>query len=251
MNVFIVTGASRGLGNAIARKLVDKKNYLLCISRKIDESLVKYASERQCKLSFYEYDLSNVSEIEKLMDTIFDKLNLKEVESISLINNAGTLSPIKPIEKCKDTEIIGNIHVNLIAPIVLTSSFIRNLNSFKGDKRVINISSGAGKKPLYGWSNYCASKAGLDLFTQCVGLEQNTYSNTVKIVSLAPGIMDTKMQEEIRKTEKENFQQVEKFIDYKKNGNLLPTDYVAEKVIKLLSDKEFIQGGVIDVRDME
>ena len=119
------------------------------------------------------------------------------------------------------------------------------------EKRVINISSGAGKKPFYGWSNYCASKAGIDLFTQCVGVEQNRSDNPVKIISLGPSIMDTKMQEEIRKTAKEDFQQVERFIDFKKNGDLLSADYVAEKVIKLFWDEEFIQGGVINVRDLD
>ncbi len=251
MNAFIITGASRGLGNAIAKRLVDKNNYLFCISRNLDENLVAYAEEKQCRLEFLEFDLSNVYEIEKVMDAIFDKLNLEEIKSIGLINNAGTVSPIKPIDDCEGKEIITNLHVNLLAPIILTSSFTRNLKSFEGHKRVINISSGAGKKPFYGWSNYCASKAGIDLFTQCVGVEQNRSDNPVKIISLGPSIMDTKMQEEIRKTAKEDFQQVERFIDFKKNGDLLSADYVAEKVIKLFWDEEFIQGGVINVRDLD
>lgn len=250
MNVFIITGASRGLGNSIAKKLVEKNNYLFCISRKIDTNLISYAKEKQCKLDFFEFDLSNVYDIEKLMSSIFDKLKFTEIESISLINNAGTIAPVKPIENCKDSEIINNIHVNLLAPIILTSAFIKNLKTFEGNKKIINISSGAGKNPYYGWTNYCASKAGINLFTECVGVEQNRSVNPVKIVSLVPYIMDTEMQEEIRKTEKENFEQVERFREFKKDGKLLSVDFVAERVIKLLLEEEFIQGGIIDVRDV-
>lgn len=252
MNAYIITGASQGLGNSIARKLVDKSHYLFCVARKTDGDLMRYAKEKECNLDFIEFDLSNSYEIEKLMNTIFDKINLSEIESISLINNAGVVSPIKPIENCKDNEIINNINVNLLAPIILTSSFIRNLTNFVGKKNVISISSGAGKKPYYGWSNYCASKAGIDIFTQCIGIEQNTNTNPnpVNIMSLVPFVMDTEMQEEIRKTDKGNFKEVEKFNEFKNEGKLLPVDFVAEKVIRLLKEKEFIQGGVIDIGDI-
>lgn len=250
MKVFIITGTSRGLGNSIAKKLIDKNNYLFCISRKRDDNLIIYAKEKGFNLDFIEFDLSNIYKIEKLMSTIFDKIKFLKIESISLINNAGVISPIKRIENCKDNEIINNIHVNLLAPIILTSSFIKNVKTLEGNKKIINISSGAGKKPYYGWSNYCASKAAIDLFTQCIGIEQDRSTNPVKIVSLAPFIMDTEMQEEIRKTEKEDFEQVERFIDFKKDGELLSVDFVAEKVIKLLDEEEFTQGGVIDVRDI-
>jgi len=249
MEIFIITGASKGLGNSIAKKLVDKNNYLFCISRKRDDKLIAYSKEKGCNLEFIEFDLSNVYEIEKLMNRIFDNVKFSEIESISLINNAGVVSPIKPIENCNDNQIINNIHVNLVAPIILTSAFIKHVKSFKGNKNIINISSGAGKKPYYGWSNYCASKAALDLFTQCVGVEQDTCLHPVKIVSLSPSIMDTQMQAEIRGTEKEDFKQVERFIEFKKEGKLLSTDFVAEKVIKLLRE-EYTQGGIIDVRDI-
>src|SRR5690606_7318256 len=93
MNVFIITGASRGLGNSIAKKQVGKNNYLFCISRKSDINLISYAKEKQCNLDFFEFDLSNVYEINKLMNSIFDKLKSIEIDSISLINNAGIITP--------------------------------------------------------------------------------------------------------------------------------------------------------------
>lgn len=250
MKVFIITGTSRGLGNSIAKRLVDTNHHILCISRRLDNELTIYTKDKKGKMDFLQFDLSEVYKIENLMNTVFDKINFSETESISLVNNAGILAPMKSIEDCEDSEIINNVNVNLLAPILLTSAFIKHVKSFEGDKRIINISSGAGKKPYYGWSNYCASKAGLDLFTQCVGVEQNSRDHAVKIVSLAPAIMDTEMQAEIRRTDRQDFEQVERFKDFKKNGLLLPVDEVADKVIKLLLHEDYPQGGVIDVRDI-
>ncbi|WP_026477683.1 (S)-benzoin forming benzil reductase [Alkaliphilus transvaalensis] len=250
MKVFIITGTSRGLGNSLVRKLIDSKHHIFCITRRPKDELTNYAKEKKCRMDYLEFDLSEVSKIAELMNKVFDKINLSEIKAISLINNAGILAPMKRIEDCEGSEIINNINVNLLAPIVLTSEFIKHVKPFEGDKRIINISSGAGKKPYYGWSNYCASKAGLDLFTQCVGVEQSTGEQAVKILSLAPAIMDTEMQAEIRRTDIKDFEQVERFKDFKNNGLLLSVDEVAEKVIKVLVHEDYQQGGVIDVRDI-
>lgn len=250
MKVFIITGTSRGLGNSLVRKLIDSNHHIFCIARRPKDELMVYAKEKKCRMDYLEFDLSEVSKIQELMNTVFNRINLSEIKAISLINNAGTLAPMKPIEDCQDSEIINNIKVNLLAPILLTSEFIKHVKPFEGDKRIINISSGAGKKPYYGWSNYCASKAGLDLFTQCVGVEQGTGEEAVKILSLAPAIMDTEMQAEIRSAAIEDFQQVERFKNFKDKGLLLPVDEVAEKVIKILLHENYPQGGVIDVREI-
>ena len=251
MKAFIITGTSKGLGNSIARKLVDINNHIFCISRTKDESLISYAKEKQCQLKYLDFDLSNVNEIEGMMISIFEKLNLSVLESISLVNNAGLTLPNKRIEDCEASELINNVHVNLMAPILLTSSFMRRIKTFEGDKKVINISSGSGKKPYHGWSSYCASKAGIDLFTQCVALEQSSKNSPVKILSLAPFIMDTDMQKEIRESDKEGFELVDTFIKYKEDGKLLTVDFVADKVIKLLLEGDYEQGGVMDVRQVK
>jgi len=131
--------------------------------------------------------------------------------------------------------------------MILTSLFIKHAKDHKAEKRVINISSGAGKKPYYGWSIYCGSKAAVDLFTRCVSLEQQAREYPVKIISFAPGIVDTDMQQEIRSTAKEDFEQLERFVAFKNDGKLSKPEDVAEKVIELMFDKEFMDGGVIDI----
>ena len=251
MNVIIITGTSRGLGESLARKLISKENLIFCISRSSNEILREKAKEENCYLKQIELDLTNLHEIEDKMDEIFKEIKIKisMLKTITLINNAGVVSPIKTIEKCTSDEIINNLSVNTMAPMILSSKFIQNLMDFEGEKRIINISSGAGKHPYHGWSCYCSSKAAIDLFTQCVGMEQEAAKYPTKILSFGPCIIDTNMQAQIRQSSESDFMQIERFIGFKEKGLLREPSYVAEKVIELIFSKEFKQGGVIDINN--
>lgn len=250
MNYFIMTGTSRGLGQAIARKLIYEGNILFCISRNKNQELLEEAKKKNIDLYYYEYDLNDVEGIVKLVEEIFNHIDKSNLNSIYLVNNAGVVSPIRPIAKCESEEIVQNIKVNLISPMILVSEFIKNTTELSVQKRIVNISSGASNKPYYGWSCYCSAKSGLDLFTKCTGLEEESKAYPAQIISFAPGIMDTKMQKEIRESKKENFKQLDRFINFKEKGILLPPDEVAEVVLELLFSAEFEQGGVIDIKDI-
>jgi benzil reductase ((S)-benzoin forming) len=247
MNYIIITGASKGLGYSIAKGLISKDNHIFCISRKKNEQLINAAKAGNCSLNYYEYDLSDVAGLDNLIQSIFDRIKAKDNDTICLVNNAGIVTPVKPADKCTSNEIARNITVNATAPMILTSLLIKHARDFKVEKRVINISSGAGKKPYYGWSVYCGSKAAVDLFTRCISLEQQAREYPVKIISFAPGIVDTDMQKEIRSAAKEDFEQLERFVAFKNDGKLSKPEYVAGRVIELIFDKEFIDGGVIDI----
>lgn len=249
MKYIIITGASRGFGEAITRKLISPDNYLFCISRKRNNQLLTTAENNGTDLVYLEYDLNNLDGIEALVNNIFSRVDKSKLEAICLINNAGLISPIKRVEKCRSNEIINNLNINLISPILLTSLFIRYTNDFNIRKRVVNISSGAAKKPYYGWSCYCTAKSGLDLFAGCVRAEQENEEYPVKVVSFIPGVMDTNMQKEIRTCQSEDFIQIERFIAFKEEGKLLSPDFVAEKVVDLLNSEGFGESSVVNIKD--
>lgn len=251
MKYFIVTGASRGLGESLALQLMDKGHHLFCISRKENGALVAQAAAKECQLDYYAYDLALVEGLEGLMEEIFKKIDLTKATQISLVNNAGMVAPMKAIGNTPGDQLAQNLHVNLAAPMILTSAFIRFTQRLSLDKRVINISSGAGKRPFYGWGAYCSAKAGIDMFTQCVALEQKEMTYPVKILSLGPGIMDTAMQEEIRSTQPEDFINVENFRGYHQEGKLVAPNQVAGKIIKLLTTENFPQGAITSVSEIE
>ena len=103
------------------------------------------------------------------------------------------------------------IALNLTAPMILSNAFIMKLKDFEGTKRIVNISSGAGRNAYEGWGTYCTTKAGLDHFSRVVALEQENAEYPVDIVSIAPGIIDTGMQETIRGSKEEAFPLLDQF----------------------------------------
>lgn len=250
MNYYIITGASRGLGKAIAENLISKDNHLFCISRRRDEDFIDRAAINDCRAEFFEFDFNFLEELDMLAETIFERINFKKAESICLINNAGVVKPIKPVGKFPSFEIISNMNVNMIAPMVLTSEFIKRTEEYSCEKKVINISSGAAKKPYYGWGCYCSAKAAMDMFTGCVGAEQKNIANPVKIISFIPGIIDTDMQGDIRQTSAEDFEQVERFIKFKENGDLKSPDFVAKKLLSLIHNSDTQSGMIYDINEL-
>ncbi|WP_373232214.1 (S)-benzoin forming benzil reductase [Cohnella sp.] len=251
MNCYIITGTSRGLGEAIAEKLLVQGNHVFCISRNQNAKLVELADDLQVPLEYIQFDLARVNDIDLMMKNIFLKMEKTSVRSVVLINNAGILAPIKPIELCSSEEIIMNTQINLTAPMILTSEFISNTSDMQSDKQIINISSGAGKKPYYGWSNYCSAKAGLDLFTRCVGVEQAAEEYPVRVLSISPGVIDTEMQQEIRMTPKENFHSLDRFLALKENGDLQSPSDVAAYILKIIANKDIPNGELLDIRDQK
>jgi benzil reductase ((S)-benzoin forming) len=123
------------------------------------------------------------------------------------------------------------------------------LNCTDCQKVIINVSSGAGKKPSDGWANYCASKSALDMFSSVIGVEKRMDKNNIRIFSVSPGIIDTAMQDEIRKVNKENFSRLSEFIEYKKEGMLVPPQKVAKKYIHLIENEDKFNDVLVSVRD--
>ena len=136
MKYFIITGTSRGLGEAIAERLNAPNHYLICISRNRNDTLIS----KSINIDYLEFDLNNVDEFDVLMGNVFSKIDEQNVEGIYLINNAAIISPLCRIEQGSIQDFKTNLHVNLLAPILLTSSFIRNTKHIRAEKRVLNVS---------------------------------------------------------------------------------------------------------------
>lgn len=114
---------------------------------------------------------------------------------------------------------------------------------------IVNISSGAANNPMYGWNTYCSTKAGLDMFTKSVGLEQKEASHPTTILAFSPGVMDTDMQGVIRASDKEDFSAVNKFQHYYQSGELRSPGFVAEKMLDLILTKDVDNGRIYDIKE--
>ena len=242
-SVFIVTGTSRGLGKALVNELINQGNEVICIQRKAE-------SESQSMSNIIEFDLSKIDDLAILVDLIFKKIKIKMISSIFLVNNAAVLDPIKPLFKFNQSEIKYNIEVNLISIIQLTSLVLNRINNVNINKVVVNISSGAASKPIDGWTLYCVSKAAIEMFTKCVALEQERSTYPAKIISFVPGVIDTKMQENIRNTSVQDFPSVAYFTSLKDNNYLLSPETVSKRLIDLLMGKPIENGKAYNVKDL-
>lgn len=248
MKYYIITGTSSGIGEALVKELLAKEeeNHIISIARRETATLCEIAKTYNKNFSFYKLDLRDTQSIEGTIQSIFNHDVDDNNEGIYLINNAGVLSPIGPTEKNPDNEIIDNMTINLISPMILTSHFIKHTNHLEADKRILNISSGSAKYLLPSQSAYSTSKAGLDSFTKSIALEQKGKKFPVRIVSVYPGVISTKLQGEIRAANKEDFPLVHLFHEVYENGQLQTSEDTAEKLLKLLLSDTFGQQTVVE-----
>lgn len=247
MSHYIITGSSRGIGEAIANKLLQPGNTLFCTSRNINEELVERAVSIGATIFYFTNDLSDPDAVAEFARQVWNRIIPDNVRRIALINNAGMLSPIGPVESNDHGKIAEHIHLNLLAPMLLASSFLKHTANLNIPKTILSISSGAANSPYFGWSAYCSSKAALDMFTKTVALEQSFATHPTKIISIAPGIVETAMQSVIRETDQKDFREVEKFVMLHKEGKLSSPEYVAEAIVNSLFDDAVFSGSVTDI----
>jgi len=117
-------------------------------------------------------------------------------------------------------------------------------------RRIINISSGLARRPMFGSGCYCASKAGLDMASRAVLLECETRGMAVEVSSLAPGVIDTPMQVTIRSAAPEDLAEVEKFRAMKADGILRPAGDVAADILRLEAAGRLKGDPVQDLRQL-
>ena len=240
--IVIITGGSKGLGLGLANEYHKNGYRVISISRSKIEKL--YTVEQ------YQFDLSKTDTIENVLKEIFSHLSKTNTTHLTLINNAGDLGTVNTLNNISPSDISYTIQVNLVAPLVLNSLFIKLSKGWNCKKQIFNISSGAAINPYESWSLYCTSKAGLDMMTKVISKEQKEVTNGVSIVSIYPGIVDTDMQSKARNTPKENFKSVQRFIDFYEHGDLFSPKKVAEKIYHLDISGELKNGRILDIRNL-
>ncbi len=248
MRYFIITGTSSGLGEALARKVISDHEKVFCISRRLNQSLKELADEMHEGLWYFEQDLTEVSGIPDLMNEVFSYIDKSLATEIVLINNAGVVEPVGPLGKFSIEDIKRHLEINLMVPIAMTNEFIRLSSGFQCLKTVINISSGAAYNPYFGWSLYCSSKAGLDMLTKTVGLEKEF--NNIRILSVAPGVVDTGMQEKLRDVNETDFPMKQKFVRLHEDDKLVKPEIAAGNILKLLESNPET-GSITDLRKIK
>ncbi len=165
------------------------------------------------------------------------------------VHAAGTLTPIRFAGDGDPDAYRRNVLLNSAAPQLLGDAFLRALAPSPARGWILFIGSGASTGVYEGWSGYCAGKAAMDHWVRTVGAEQAARSGRCRIVCVAPGIVATPMQEEIRATSAQHFPQVERFAALHREG-LLRAPFEVARELWAVRDREFPNGAVIDLRDV-
>jgi benzil reductase ((S)-benzoin forming) len=248
-NITIITGASRGMGLAMAEQLLDAGHDLLCISRRHNDALGKRAAAAGRRCEQWPMDLAHADVAVVRLEAWLANQDAATLDSVALINNAAIVMQIAPLGAVSPTDLANAMRVNLEAPMLLTSAFLRTTETWQCSRKVLNISSGLGRRPMASTAAYCAAKAGMDHFTRCVALEEAARPNGAKVCSLAPGVIDTDMQVQLRSADAAQFPDIGNFIGMKEKGALTSPADAAARVLAVMARADFGSNPVADVRD--
>lgn len=245
--LFVLTGASRGMGRAMASQLLARGGVqLLCISRGSDAALDAEAASAGSRVLQWSADLADPLPV---AERLAGWLAAQAVPSRAvLINNAGTVGRTAPLARATLPELSAALRVGLEAALLLTSVFLSATRGWAVPRQVLNISSGLGRNAMGSQAPYCAAKAGMDHFSRAVALEE-AGEGGARIVSLAPGVIDTDMQVALRGADAGLFPDRGRFEALHRNGQLDSPESAARKVLAWLERPDFGATPVADVRN--
>ena len=252
-DLVILTGASRGLGLAMARQLVAPDRLLLCLSRHTNPELDALARSQGATVQQWSVDLADPAPVAARLQQWLSQLDAPSLASATLINNAGVIPEIAPLEHCPQDGIARALRVGLEAPMLLTAAFLHASGAWvdagwRGPRKVLNISSGLGRRAMAAQAPYCAAKAGMDHFSRCVALDEAHREHGARIVSLAPGVIDTDMQVQLRAGAPAGFPELQRFVELPRQKQLTWPEDAAAQVLGWLQRPDFGREPVADVR---
>lgn len=250
MHLTILTGASRGLGRAVAEQLLAQGHHVLALSRRAAD----LPAPTGAQLTAWAVDLAEAAPVAQRLHDWLAAQDPTLLQSATLINNAGVVSQLAPLSALASADLAQALRVGLEAPMLLTAAFLRATEGWvsKGwtaPRKVVLVSSGLGRRAMASSASYCAAKAGMDHLARAVALEEALKPNGARIVSLAPGVIDTDMQLQLRSADAALFPDRARFAGLKSEGQLDSPAAAATKLLHYLARPTFGEPPVADVRD--
>lgn len=227
-----ISGASAGIGAALASAVPFPDARVIDLSR------------RGGTVEHFRADLSDPSDWKRVEQHFAAELAGFDGERVVFVHNAGTVVPIGPAAAVDADAYTRAVLLNSAAPQVLGRAFLRATAELDCEKHLVMLSSGAARNPYPGWSAYNAGKAAVEQWVRTVGAEENG----CRVIAVAPGVVDTAMQGDIRAVDERAFPAVERFRDLKRSGGLITAEQAAQGIWSLL-DRRLDSGTVLDLRD--
>lgn len=236
----LITGASRGLGLALAEQRLARGDRLLTISRR---------APALAGIEAWQADLADPQPLAARLADWLLGLHASAFASVTLIHNAGVIPTPGPLADGDAAELSNALRVGLEAPLLLSAAFLQATAEWAVPRKLLLISSGLGRRAMAGSAAYCAAKAGMDHLARVLAAEEAARPNGARVVSLAPGVIDTDMQAQLRSADADRFPERAKFAGLHEQGLLDSPAQAAAKVLKALDSPTFGSSPVGDVRD--
>ena len=246
----ILTGASRGLGQAMAAHYLADGAFVLGLARGQSADL---AASGAGGLEQWPVDLSDPLPVAERLGAWLADTERRAAGAlprrVRVIHNAALLSDPGDVAEADPADLARSLRIGIEAPVALTAAFLRATASWgASDRRVLFVSSGLGRRAMAGSAAYCAQKAGLDHFARALALEEQARPQGARVASVAPGIIDTDMQKQLRGADPRRFAEQAKFDEFHRSGSLDSPAAAAAKVIALLERDNYGANPVTDVR---
>lgn len=236
-HLVFITGASSGIGLALARSVPHPDARVVDISRRGAPGL-----------EHFEADLADLTAWRAVGELFEKEMAGFEGERVIFVHSAGTLEPIGFAGEVDALAYTRQVLLNSAAPQALGDAFLRATAATRAACTLVMISSGAASGVYEGWSAYCAGKAAVNHWVRTAGAEQARRGGRCRVLAVAPGIVETAMQEQIRATAEDGFPEVERFRDLHRQDALRRPDEVARDLWALM-DRELENGAVVDLRE--
>jgi benzil reductase ((S)-benzoin forming) len=237
-DLVFITGGSSGLGLALARS-VPFPATVVDISR---------SGPPDKSFGHIPADLSDAGSWEKVGTELARLLDVNGPDRVVFIHAAGTISPIGFAGEVDTDAYRANVILNSAAGQVLGHVFLEAVRDRDGTFDLVMITSGAASSVYAGWSSYGAGKAALDQWVRNVGAEQEE-RGWARVAAIAPGVVATDMQRQIRDTSQRDFPTVDRFHSLYEDGVLAKPEDAAERIWAAI-ERGLDPGSVIDVRDL-
>jgi benzil reductase ((S)-benzoin forming) len=226
--IVIITGCTSGIGFYIVEKLCKEYNgiQVFGINRRKSTFIDLFPKEK------YKEIICDLADIDSVINGL--KILVKSIaesKNICYINNAASILPIRRVIDFENIDIISSININIISQTLILKELLQSFG--KRSLKLINVTSGASNKNIEGWSLYSSSKAFQKSFFSNIEFENRDFEN-IEVLQIDPGIVDTGMQEEIRKANINSFPSLSEFTEFYNQGKLISPSDASQKIINLI-----------------
>jgi len=232
----IVTGASSGVGAGVA-------------AAASTDATVATINRRPAGEIHLAVDLADPASWPVVAGWLDRHIGSEPWERVVLVNCAAVLQPIGFAGEVDRGGYTAAVLLDSAMPQVVGADFVAAMATHGRRGTLVQISSGAARTPYAGLSDYCAAKAAIDQWVRTVGEEQRMRGDAVKVLSVAPGVVATQMQDRLRATPDRDLPSVERFTALHDDGVLRDAAAVGAELWALAQRSDVENGSVLDIRD--